>query len=74
MSKAKAKYRALKMPVRYIINTVLVVLVFLGLQLVSQNQALRADERQAQRAKSQAFRTTDGWGRGPDNWRWQMRE
>ena len=37
MSKAKAKYRALKMPVRYIINTVLVVLVFLGLQLVSQN-------------------------------------
>ena len=43
-------------------------------QLVSQNQALRADERQAQRAKSQAFRTTDGWGRGPDNWRWQMRE
>ena len=43
-------------------------------QLVSQNQALRADERQAQRAKSQAFRTTDGWGRGLDNWRWQMRE
>lgn len=36
MSKAKAKYRALKMPVRYIINTVLVAALFLGLQLVSQ--------------------------------------
>ena len=36
MSKAKAKYRALKIPVRYIINTVLVAALFLGLQLVSQ--------------------------------------
>ena len=35
MSKAKAKYRALKMPVRYLINTVLVVLLFFALQALS---------------------------------------
>ena len=34
---SKSKYRALKMPVRYLINTVLVVLLFVGLQLLSQN-------------------------------------
>ena len=34
---SKSKYRALRMPVRYLINTVLVVLLFLGLQLLSQN-------------------------------------
>ena len=37
MSKTKAKYRALKMPVRYLINTVLVALLFIGLQLLSAN-------------------------------------
>ena len=37
MSKTKAKYRALKMPVRYLINTVLVALLFIGLQLLSTN-------------------------------------
>ena len=35
MSKAKAKYRALRMPVRYLINTVLVVLLFFALQALS---------------------------------------
>jgi len=35
VSKAKAKYRALKMPVRYLINTVLVVLLFFALQALS---------------------------------------
>ena len=34
---SKTKYRALRMPVRYLINTILVVLLFLGLQLLSQN-------------------------------------
>lgn len=34
---SKSKYRALKMPVRYLINTVLVVLLFVGLQFLSQN-------------------------------------
>ena len=35
MSKTKAKYRALRMPVRYLINTVLVVLLFFALQALS---------------------------------------
>ncbi len=34
---SKSKYRALKMPVRYLINTVLVVLLFVGLQFLSQH-------------------------------------
>lgn len=34
---SKSKYRALKMPARYLINTVLVVLLFVVLQLLSQN-------------------------------------
>lgn len=34
---SNTKYRALKMPVRYLINTILVVLLFVALQLLSQN-------------------------------------
>ena len=34
---SNSKYRALKMPVRYLINTILVVLLFVALQLLSQN-------------------------------------